>query len=67
LPSTNIEFWEQKIGKNKERDSRVRNELESEGWNVLTIWQCGLKNDSELKQTIIRFLTTSHNEKDASE
>jgi DNA mismatch endonuclease, patch repair protein len=66
LPSTNIEFWEQKIGNNKERDSRVRNQLESEGWNVLTIWQCELKNDSELKQTIVRFLTTSHNEKDAS-
>ena len=65
LPSTNLDFWEQKIGKNKERDSRARDQLESQGWSVLTIWQCGLKDVSELKQTIVRFLTTSHNERDA--
>lgn len=67
LPSTNLDFWEQKIGKNKERDSRARDQLESQGWSVLTIWQCGLKDVSELKQTIVRFLATSHNERDPSE
>src|ERR1700730_11616264 len=40
LPSSNLVFWEQKIGKNKERDSRVQNQLVSDGWNVLTVWQC---------------------------
>jgi DNA mismatch endonuclease, patch repair protein len=66
LPSTNLDFWQQKIGKNKERDSRMQDQLESQGWNVLIIWQCRLKDTSELKQTIVRFLTTNHNEKDAT-
>ena len=67
LPSTNLDFWQQKIEKNKERDLQVRDQLESEGWNILTIWQCRLKNADEIKQTIVRFLTTSHDEKDAFE
>ncbi|NYF77976.1 very short patch repair endonuclease [Granulicella arctica] len=67
LPSTNLDFWEQKVGKNKERDSRVRNQLEAQGWNVLTLWQCRLKEASELKQTIVRFLKTSHDEGDVPE
>lgn len=67
LPSTNPDFWEQKIDKNKERDSRVRDQLESQGWDVLTIWQCRFKNISDVKQTIARFLTANHDEKDAFE
>ena len=67
LPSTNLDFWERKIVKNKERDGRVRNQLNAQGWNVLTIWQCRLKDVSELKQTITRFLTMSHNERDVPE
>lgn len=67
LPSTNLDFWGRKIGKNKERDSRVRNQLNAQGWNVLTIWQCRLKDVFELKQTIVRFLTMNHNERDVAE
>jgi G:T-mismatch repair DNA endonuclease (very short patch repair protein) len=44
----------------------VRDQLESQGWSVLTIWQCGLKDASKIRQTIVQFLT-SQNERDASE
>jgi len=44
LPSTNIDFWVEKINKNKERDIRQITELQSLGWNVIVIWQCQIKN-----------------------
>jgi DNA mismatch endonuclease (patch repair protein) len=53
LPATNREFWEEKIGKNKERDERNRTELEKAGWKVLTVWQCELRNASEAEKRLI--------------
>ena len=43
LPKTNIEFWEDKIQRNKERDIRKQKELAVMGWHCITIWECQLK------------------------
>lgn len=51
LPETHGEFWRDKISKNKERDQRVRQELVSGGWRVLTIWTCSIKNQAKVKET----------------
>lgn len=51
LPETHGEFWRGKISKNKERDQRVRQELVSGGWRVLTIWTCSIKNQAKVKET----------------
>lgn len=51
LPETHGEFWRDKIYKNKERDQRVRQELVSGGWRVLTIWTCSIKNQAKVKET----------------
>jgi DNA mismatch endonuclease, patch repair protein len=59
MPSSNVCFWTQKIGKNKDRDSRVQQQLRSEGWNVLTIWQCETKDISQLERRLTRFLQSS--------
>jgi DNA mismatch endonuclease, patch repair protein len=56
LPSSNISFWQEKIDTNKRRDSRVERELKSEGWKVLTVWQCETKDISKLEQRLTRFL-----------
>jgi len=56
LPTSNVAFWEGKIHGNKERDARVRKQLESEGWVVLTIWQCETKDAAILEQRLVRFL-----------
>jgi len=42
-PVTNREYWQNKINKNVERDKTNRALLKSEGWKVLTIWECQLK------------------------
>lgn len=43
IPTSNREFWVEKIRRNRERDLRVSAMLESMGWNVLTVWECELK------------------------
>lgn len=42
IPKSNIKFWQDKITSNKNRDTRRITELNSEGWRVLTIWECSL-------------------------
>ena len=45
FPKSNIEFWQNKFDKNIERDKKKRDELESLGWCVLTIWECEIKKN----------------------
>ena len=42
-PQTRQEFWQEKIGKNQERDRIALSRLRSQGWRVLTVWECALK------------------------
>jgi DNA mismatch endonuclease (patch repair protein) len=41
-PKSNAEFWIAKFRANEERDRRAIKTLSSEGWRVLTVWQCGI-------------------------
>lgn len=43
LPKTNIEFWKNKIQRNKERDKKEQCQLAAMGWHCITIWECQLK------------------------
>jgi DNA mismatch endonuclease Vsr len=43
LPSSNKQYWENKITKTKERDKRNYADLESNGWHYLVIWECEIK------------------------
>lgn len=54
-PKTNVEFWSEKIRKNKERDKRIIESLESDGWLVINIWECELKRgkfDSRMNEVL---------------
>ena len=44
VPTSNREFWEQKLASNKERDDRKKLQLESLGYEVLVIWECELED-----------------------
>lgn len=44
MPKTNVEYWENKIERNKKRDLQVNRELKKEGWTVLRIWEYDLKH-----------------------
>jgi len=43
LPSSNIQFWKNKIAKNKKRDNFNTRLLRNNGWRVFVVWQCNLK------------------------
>lgn len=43
IPKTNLEFWETKIRRNKERDIEEQHQLAAMGWHCLTVWECELK------------------------
>lgn len=47
LPSTNSEFWKQKISKNQERDRIISHKLNELGWKILTVWECSLKGSQK--------------------
>ncbi len=43
IPTSNRDFWQAKIERNKARDLRDKDKLISMGWSVITIWECQLK------------------------
>jgi DNA mismatch endonuclease (patch repair protein) len=58
-PSSNRDFWEPKLSKNKERDQRTVGKLSESGWNVLTVWECETHNIIDLKAKLVEFLSIS--------
>ncbi len=52
LPKTNAEFWATKIEKNRARDEKNISTLISEGWRVLLVWECELRNRSIREATL---------------
>ena len=47
LPASRKNFWKEKLWKNKVRDMKNKNLLEQEGWKVITVWECSLKENFE--------------------
>ena len=45
-PTTNVEFWNNKLNKNVARDASNLNHLKKAGWKVLTVWECELKKNA---------------------
>lgn len=55
-PKTRVEFWKGKFEANVARDKRTCEELEDEGWKVLTVWECELKEPKRLAERLNEFL-----------
>ena len=49
VPKTRTKWWLEKIGKTKERDLNNYKLLREANWNVVVIWECELKQDSETR------------------
>jgi DNA mismatch endonuclease (patch repair protein) len=56
LPTTNRAFWKKKINGNKRRDARIAKLLRKQGWQVITVWQCALRNQDRVKNRLSRML-----------
>ncbi len=55
-PKTNAEFWLSKRTGNTKRDRRNARALRRDGWQVLTVWECQLKNRDRLVTRLAAFL-----------
>lgn len=58
MPSSNCAFWIKKLSANKKRDLLVKKTLQSQGWNVIRIWEHELKNHDLLTTRLRRVLNT---------
>jgi len=56
LPTTNEEFWRKKIIGNIDRDQRNILDLNKQGWHVLSIWECEVKNKT-YEGILVEFFT----------
>ena|SRR2546421_12517288 len=56
MPSSNVEYWRGKVGRNMERDARVTRELEAKGWRVLRMWEHEIKEPSRVLRELARLL-----------
>jgi DNA mismatch endonuclease (patch repair protein) len=56
LPKSRLDFWEPKLEGNRTRDRRIKLELKRLGWEVLTIWECQLRNIAPVSRRVRSFL-----------
>jgi DNA mismatch endonuclease (patch repair protein) len=56
LPKSRLDYWRPKIAANKARDRLQVVQLRNEGWSVLAVWQCQLKNGHLLETRVRGFL-----------
>lgn len=45
VPSSNKEFWRNKLASNRERDRTSIDQLTDAGWRVLVVWECMTRGD----------------------
>ncbi|WP_223479355.1 very short patch repair endonuclease [Oricola indica] len=57
IPKTRTDYWLSKIARNKERDKTSIDALEADGWRVLVIWECELRDASALDRRLVDFLS----------
>ena len=55
-PSSRQDYWLPKLKRNKERDAENKADLEAQGWRVLTIWECEIKDTGSVVRMIRDFL-----------
>lgn len=55
-PKSNQAYWLPKIDRNRQRDADHRAELARLGWNVLTVWECELRDPATLTGKLRAFM-----------
>ncbi len=46
-PKSNVNYWQKKIARNKERDKKVTSALKKDGWKVLRLWEYDIKHNTD--------------------
>lgn len=56
MPKSRLDFWMPKLEGNRARDLRKLQELRDLGWSALVIWECQLRDEEALRETLRAFL-----------
>lgn len=56
LPKSNASYWVPKLERNRSRDVHNRRKLRKQGWRILVIWECRLRDRDRLKRRLSAFL-----------
>jgi DNA mismatch endonuclease (patch repair protein) len=56
LPKSRLDFWLPKLDANRTRDIANIEQLEHQGWQVLLVWECELRDREQLGNRLRRFL-----------
>ena len=51
IPQTRTEWWTEKINRNLANDVKAMKLLKTEGWKIITIWECNLR-PGKFEQTL---------------
>jgi DNA mismatch endonuclease (patch repair protein) len=55
-PLNNAAFWQEKRRRTVERDAAQIAALHEQGWQTLVVWECQLKDRSDLERRLVRYL-----------
>ena len=55
-PKSNLDYWLPKLARNKARDAANLAALEALGWQVLTVWECDVRDGAALQHRLTAFL-----------
>jgi DNA mismatch endonuclease (patch repair protein) len=56
MPKSRVAFWRAKLDGNAARDKRTRARLRRDGWRVLVVWECQLRDLDKLAARLRAFL-----------
>jgi DNA mismatch endonuclease (patch repair protein) len=56
VPLNNRQYWAEKLNQNRSRDARKCRELRELGFRVHLVWECELKDLSQVRERLVRFL-----------
>ena len=64
MPKSNLDYWENKLSRNKKRDEEVTSYYIEKGWHILRIWEHEVKKELDLTiQKIIRGICNAKEQK----
>lgn len=56
IPKSNKDYWIPKLKGNVRRDKQHTKDLKKQGWRILEIWGCEIKDTDKLERKLKRFL-----------
>ncbi len=56
IPKSNVEYWLQKLERNRLRDTKNLARLNESGWDVLVLWECEIRSPEMTRDRLEEFL-----------